>query len=68
MKNRMKELWDIADLKGIPHYKVYEMLHRYNWEAYLHDYNPNAEWGNKQRRKINEEAIEAALIEIDFIT
>lgn len=63
----MNELWKKAEIKGLMHYQVYEILHRWGWEAYLHDYNPNAEWGNKERKRINQEAIEKALIEIDYM-
>lgn len=63
----MKELWEKAEIKGLSHWEVYKILHRNGWEAYLHDYNPNAEWGNRERKRLNEEAIEKTLIELDYL-
>ena len=63
----MKELWDKAELKGLTHWQVYQILRKNGWQVYLHDYNPNAEWGNRERKRINKEAIEQTLIEIDYL-
>lgn len=63
----MKELFQAADLKGILHHRVYELLHQLGWEAVLKTKNPNCkEWGNKERKRINEEAVKEALIIIDY--
>jgi len=63
----MKELFEIADSKGVLHHRVYELLHKLGWEVELKTKNPNfTEWGNKERKKINEEAIKNALIIINY--
>lgn len=62
----MKELFEKAELKGIPKWQVYNLLHKYNWELYLHDPIPGQEWGNRERKNINKRAIEQALIELDY--
>jgi len=63
----MKELLEVGDLKGIPRWKIYNLLHAYGWELYLHTEIQGLEWHNKDRKRINKEAIEKALIELDFM-
>lgn len=63
----MKELLEIADIKGIPFYKVLNLLHKHGWELFIQAPVYNNPSYFKDFGKRNNKAIEEALVEIDYI-